>query len=111
MSETLKVVDWSQVPFGRYDPKDGDYNGQKYREEVLVPALKRGAVHVLLDGTAGYGSSFLEEVFGGLVRVESFTLEDLKEYLKVSGSGAYAVYEKQVWSYINAAVLKAKNDA
>ena len=34
-----------------------------------------------LDGTAGYGTSFLEEVFGGLIREEKFKYQDLKNYL------------------------------
>lgn len=103
MSEILKISDWSTVPFGRYDPIDGDFNGEKYRKDYLVPALKKGSVNVILDGTAGYGSSFLEELFGGLVRHEAFTLKELEAKLTISGSGKYAVYERQCWNYINAA--------
>lgn len=31
-----------------------------------------GTVIVDLDGTSGYGSSFLDEAFGGLVRTDGF---------------------------------------
>lgn len=62
--------DFSRYPAGRY-LEDGPYNGQKFRDEFLVPALKDETVsHVVieLDGARGLGSSFLEEAFGGLIR-------------------------------------------
>ena len=34
-----------------------------------------------LDGTEGYGSSFLEEAFGGLIRDDGFRVASLKERL------------------------------
>lgn len=59
---------FSRFPVGRY-LADGNSNGQKFREEVLVPALAAYEnIIVELDDALGYGSSFLEEAFGGLVR-------------------------------------------
>jgi hypothetical protein len=34
-----------------------------------------------LDGSSGYGTSFLEESFGGLIRVDEFRLEQLDKVL------------------------------
>jgi hypothetical protein len=60
--------DFSRYPAGRYE-KDGPHSGQAFREQLLVPALMSGGeVRVELDDALGYGSSFLEEAFGGLVR-------------------------------------------
>lgn len=60
--------DFSRLPGGRY-PQDGDGNGTTFREKFLVPVLKsHGTARIILDGTRGYPSSFLEEAFGGLVR-------------------------------------------
>ena len=61
--------DFSRYPAGRY-LNDGPYSGQAFREKFLVPALseKTEKVIIELDGARGYGSSFLEEAFGGLVR-------------------------------------------
>jgi len=69
-------------PFGRYR-KDGDRSAQVFREDLLLPAL-RAHDHVTVDlsGTNFYGSSFLEEVFGGLVR-EGFTKDELDRKLTV----------------------------
>ena len=52
-----------------------------------------------LDGTAGYGTSFLEEVFGGLVRIEHLSYEDLKKHLKIKSDEEEELIE-ECWSYI-----------
>src|SRR5712671_4628697 len=76
-------TDYTEVPGGRF-AKYGDYSGENFRETVLTPALKEyQRVIVHLDGTASYMSSFLEEAFGGLIRVGGFTYADLKDRLKV----------------------------
>lgn len=60
--------DFSRAPAGRYI-SDGPNSGERFRDQYLIPALRRGESLILeLDGTRGYGSSFLEEAFGGLVR-------------------------------------------
>jgi len=69
----------------------------------LVPALKEfDRVTVLLDGTMGYGSSFLEETFGGLVRIRGFSAEDLHKRLTIH-SAADPSLVKEAWSYVDAA--------
>ena len=59
---------FSRFPVGRYFA-DGETNGQRFREELLRPALLEfETVEIFFDDALGYGSSFLEEAFGGLVR-------------------------------------------
>lgn len=65
---------------------EGDYSGEQFREDVLLPKVKEamGAgekLEIDLDGTAGYGTSFLEEAFGGLVRDHHLTYEQAKRLL------------------------------
>jgi hypothetical protein len=69
------ATSFSTEPMGRY-LSDGEESGEAFRERVLLPAL-RGAevVEVILDGTEGYGSSFLDEAFAGLLREHGFTAE------------------------------------
>lgn len=63
------ATNFSRYPGGRF-VKDGPFSGEKFRDEVLVPALRAGeTIEIFLDGVRGYGSSFLEEAFGGLVRL------------------------------------------
>lgn len=64
--------DYSRTPGPRYT-HEGSYSGQEFRENFLYPKLldalmSKDKVEVVLDGTSGYGTSFLEEAFGGLVR-------------------------------------------
>ncbi len=66
---TINVAkDFTRFPSGRFR-KNGETSGEAFREIYLEPHLKVGEkISVELDGTIGYGSSFLEEAFGGLVR-------------------------------------------
>jgi hypothetical protein len=91
--------DFSLVPAGRTQA-DGLNNGSRFRDDFLLPALQGGeTVTVELDGTEGYGSSFLEEAFGGLVRkglavdevlsrvqfvstVDPSLVEEIREYIR-----------------------------
>ena len=52
---------------------EGDFSGEAFRETLLKPRFeksleKKEKLVVDLDGTVGYGTSFLEESFGGLAR-------------------------------------------
>lgn len=70
MSDAMINVakDFSRAPAGRF-VSDGPNSGERFRNQLLIPALNKADSVVLeLDGTRGYGSSFLEEAFGGLVR-------------------------------------------
>ena len=66
---TLSVArDFSKYPGGRFI-KISENSGEEFRDRLLLPALRtNGRVEVELDGVVGYGSSFLEEVFGGIIR-------------------------------------------
>lgn len=89
---------FSDVPAGRYR-SDGPFSGQRFREDHLVPALKQGGVvSVVLDGTEGFGSSFLEEAFGGLVRQHGFSAGELRKRLRIVSKDTG--YADEVWQYI-----------
>lgn len=94
--------DYSAEPFGRY-PTDGDANGTRFREELLKPSLlAHDRVTVIFDGAEGYGSSFLEESFGGLVRREGFRSSDLHERLRLVSEDDPSLID-EVWEYIDSA--------
>ncbi len=49
-----------------------------------MPALLRfDKVEVNFDGVAGFGTSFLDEAFGGLARCEEFSRDQLNSKLKI----------------------------
>ncbi|MBV8603222.1 MAG: STAS-like domain-containing protein [Pelomonas sp.] len=94
--------DFSPFPAGRY-VTDGPFPGEAFRDQVLLPALREhGDVTVDLDGTNGYGSSFLEEAFGGLVRKGGYSPADLKIRLHIKSQRQS--YEVRIWNYIADAV-------
>lgn len=96
---------FTSYPVGR-TRSDGRYSGEAFRDDHLVPALKAGAVTVLMDGAKGYGSSFLEEAFGGLVYRRGFEPGQLRERLVIRTK--HSLLSAEIWSYIKeAGQLKA----
>jgi hypothetical protein len=96
------AADFTRFPAGRYR-SDGPYSGERFREDFLIPALVSGAtVRVILDGTMGFGSSFLEEAFGGLARDGRFPRDVLLRSLTLESRDGSIVDE--IWSYIDEAV-------
>ena len=80
--KTVNVAqDFTRFPSGRFK-RNGSTSGEGFREQFLEPFIRNGEeVTVELDGTIGYSSSFLEEAFGGLVRVLSIPSAELKAKL------------------------------
>ena len=96
--KTINIAnDFSVFPGGRYR-SDGEFSGEEFRDNILIPALQKyQQVIVELDGTRGYGSSFLEEVFGGLVR-EGYDRKFIKAHLTLSSNREGL--KKEIFSYI-----------
>jgi len=94
--------DFSTRPYGRYFD-DGPDSGERFRKEYLVPALNSHA-HVFVDmsGTNRYGSSFIDEAFGGLIRSEGFSLEQLRQRLEIRHTKLPSLAE-MTWNYIEGA--------
>lgn len=75
--------DYSRCPGARYE-SEGDFSGEKFREDYLYPKLKEAIetgvkLEVILDGSAGYSTSFIEESFGGLIRNNQMTLDEIRD--------------------------------
>jgi len=93
--------DFSTVPAGRFIT-DGPNSGERFRNDFLKKNLEENdSVTVIIDGVEGYGSSFLEEAFGGLVREFGFKKEDLKKKLEINFSEPeFKIYSDMIWEYI-----------
>ena len=94
------AADFSKFPAGRY-LNDGKFSGEAFRERLVSLLAAGKKVLVELDGTYGYGSSFLEEAFGGLVRVCKFSSAELHKRLDIETKSQNL--KKEVWSYIDGA--------
>lgn len=84
----IKVAEeYTDTPGARYY-EQGPFPGEEFRDKLLYPkyneAIKsKDELIVDLDGGYGYGSSFLEEAFGGLVRRLKKENKDYKQPLKI----------------------------
>ena len=93
------ATDFYKHPFGRYR-NQGPYSGEKFREEILVPALeKHKAVTVDITYARGLGSSFLDEAFAGLIRNHGFTSELFKERVFIK-SDVVRSWPESIWRYV-----------
>lgn len=102
MTKITIAKDFSEYPAGRYRD-DGDFSGEVFRDDLLEPRLREfDLVEVDLDGSMGYGSSFLEEAFGGLVRLKKFTKDALHKKLRfIYKEDPFVIDE--IWTYIDSA--------
>lgn len=109
MMKTIKIAnEFTDEPAGRYY-SDGDFSGERFRKEFLIAALNDfDKVVIDFDGTEGYGSSFLEEAFGGLVHEEGFSSAKLHDQFEFLSNEDGSVI-KEVWSYIDSAEPRVRN--
>ena len=111
--EIVIARDFSPFPGGRFE-RHGPHSGEAFRKKHLVPALNEaraeaGRAVVILDGVVGYAGSFLEEAFGGLVRVDGFTKNELASILEVrSDALVFRPYRDLALQYIEDAVAEAR---
>lgn len=104
MNRTYKIaIEFSRTPSARNE-LEGKNPGVKLRQ-IITPLIKecigKGVkFYIDFDGAAGYGTSFLEEVFGGLIRVEHLEYEDLKNTLCFISKEEPDLIE-ECWEYID----------
>lgn len=72
---------FSRFPGGRRRA-NGDYSGEQFREDVVLPLLEEYD-HVTFDltGSAGYSSGFLDEAFGELGAI--MPLDEISERVQL----------------------------
>ncbi len=80
---------------------DGERSGELLREVMAILLRRHSSVVIDLDGTLGYGSSFLRSAFEGLVTDERFSSEELHKRLYVKTD--CKAYDYEIWQYIDEA--------
>lgn len=102
--------DFSAFPAGRVE-QDGPNNGERFRKEILVPALKaaeraNSILVIQLDGLKSCGSSFLESAFGGLVRYDGYTAKKLRALVRIDhGNASLERYKLAIENHIKRAII------
>jgi hypothetical protein len=104
--ELSVLRDFSRTPGPRFE-WEGKHSVELFRKNILLPKLIEAQqagkkLRVNLDGTAAYGTSFLEEAFGGLVRHEEVSKEDTLQLI---------VYVSEEEDYLIEDILEYINDA
>jgi hypothetical protein len=86
--QIVLIKDFHPKPYGRYAndaPGCEKTSGEVFRKTILTPALREfESVEIDLTGYNRYGRSFLDEAFGGLIREDGFSGEDIKKRLSYS---------------------------
>lgn len=90
MIELRIAREFSRTP-GPRQISEGDFSGETFRVNILAPLVQRAVAEherllVDLDGTAGCGTSFLEEAFGGLIRHHGYTLAQIRNTIEIKSN-------------------------
>ncbi|WP_187277185.1 STAS-like domain-containing protein [Methylobacterium sp. WL103] len=98
------ATDFTRTPGGR-SSRNGKYNGEEFRTRWLEPALRDvparfERVVVDLDGVDTYIGSFLEEVFGGLLRGTFERYNDAARVLEIKATGEFVVFRDLALDYM-----------
>lgn len=83
--KTIKVSDFSEFPGLRHCDISDD-SGELFYHEILNGEFKKAfenkeKLTLILDGTAGFAPSFLDEAIGNLIY--DFRVSNVKEYLEL----------------------------
>lgn len=106
-------IEFSPDPAGRFYT-DGNASGEKFREEVLkgkISSINAGEklTIILDDGVESYGSSFLSEAFGGLVKYGYFEPKFLLDVLRFEYSDPeFKFFEDRIKEYISDSSFASK---
>ncbi|MBB1317500.1 STAS-like domain-containing protein [Shewanella sp. SR43-4] len=107
-------LQFSDTPAGRYFD-DGDYTGEHFRENVLKDLVnnlqENEKLIITIDDVEGFGSSFLDEAFGGMVGkgyIEPDEFLDLLviDYEDSEDVSSFAFFAKKIKEYISKANSK-----
>jgi hypothetical protein len=100
--KTIYIKDRFPCPGPRYK-RLGKASGEDFREWLIRELNHSSSLTVNLDGTAGYGSSFLEESFGGLIR-EGMDADIVKNIIIISDEEPDLIDE--IAGYIEDAIIE-----
>lgn len=99
------VKEFSTTPGARYRHL-GKASGEEFRDDILVPAFEKDKNLIVdLDGVRGYGSSFLDEAFAGLVRLGKFTSSEIKTMI-ANIRTTNPTWKSEVESYVDDEIKK-----
>lgn len=107
------VKEFTDAPGGRTHD-DGPFSGQEFLEVLLLPRFlecieKKEKLLIELDGGYGYGSSFLEEAFGGLTKLVYDRCSQVWENMIIISNDDLSKLE-EIHGYINDALKEKEGE-
>jgi len=107
LTKTINVArDFNKFPFGRFR-EDGPNSAQAFLEDLLIPALKTSeVVTVDLTYARALGSSFLDGVFGMLVRRNGWSVEEFERRVIIK-SDIVPTHLLAIKDYVSEAALSS----
>lgn len=107
MGENMTIIDvandFTKFPIGRSKKIFKNRSGEAFREDHLIPALKKMCpgekIQIKLDGTSGYNPSFLDEAFAGLIRKHSYSKNDILDTIEFVTQDEFL--KKEIISYMD----------
>ncbi|MBN9642522.1 MAG: STAS-like domain-containing protein [Achromobacter sp.] len=107
MKQVNVANDFTRFPSGRYKKKGGT-SGEAFRERFLLPALhEHQSIEIELDGVLGYGSSFLEEAFGGAIRQAKVKADEFFRLIHLKSSNQALI--REIHQYVEEASKRLRN--
>lgn len=97
--------DFSPTPGGRFKDMGPD-SGEAFRERLikLLRSHPHETIEIYLDGAETYGSSFLDEAFGGLVRAKIFPAQEILARVKILAKDPlFQIYAREAQDYMHEA--------
>jgi len=86
MDKTVSIPDdFTKYTGLRYKSLTPGASGEEFRDLILIPTLDSAeSVTVILDGNISeYLPSFLEECFGGLIRIKRYTFDEFCRRVRI----------------------------
>ncbi|WP_170833964.1 STAS-like domain-containing protein [Pseudomonas argentinensis] len=102
--KVFNVAEYTDTPIGR-NSLDGPKNGADYRDNFIIPALiDYQTIKLDFSETIGTTPSFLEEIFGGIIRSKVLSPTELRRRVIVISK--YESVKRNVKKYIDEAAAK-----
>jgi hypothetical protein len=103
-TKTINIArEYSRYPTGRYR-EHSNSSGEGFRDDILIPAIEKyDSVVVILDGTEGYGSSFLDEAFAQTKNDDKEIIRKIKKKVQFVSDGDQSLIQ-EIYNYIDGAL-------
>lgn len=104
-THTLYLTQCAYMMMSTLRRHDGPNSAEAYREDILLPALQRHSrVRIVINGGA-YSMNYLDEIFGGIIRMGYFTCAELERRLEIVPTFGYKYTKLAIGRFMRRATV------